>query len=169
MILFDTFELKKTSKTPLVSAAVYRPDVLSFLSVPESKLSAHPTSTSRFLPKLSRHSGKNKKNFSPYTSEGQLHATSSLYTSPNERRRLFYVFSSRRGDFAEMMDVRGEGRGACSPELTHSQPSRHAVPTASTGVFIVFFQYTGSGWGLTSYFYNSSSGSRRRGSGVRRQ
>ncbi len=52
---------------------------------------------------------------------------------------LFYVFARRRGDFAEMMGVRGEARGACSPELTSSQTSRHAVPTASTGVLSVFF------------------------------
>ena len=55
------------------------------------------------------------------------------------RLNVFYVFARRRGDFGEMMDVRCEDRGACSPELTSSQTSRHAVPTASTGVFIVFF------------------------------
>ena len=55
------------------------------------------------------------------------------------RWMLFYVFASRRGDFAEMMDVRREARGACSPELTSSQTSRHTVPTASAGVFPVFF------------------------------
>ena len=59
------------------------------------------------------------------------------------RWMLFYVFARRRGDFAEMMVVRGEGRGACSPELTSSQTSRHAVPTASTGVFSVFFNIAG--------------------------
>ena len=55
---------------------------------------------------------------------------------------FFNVFARRRGDFAEMMGVRGEGRGACSPELTSSQTSRHAVPTASTGVFSCFFQHS---------------------------
>ena len=44
-----------------------------------------------------------------------------------------------------MMGVRGEARGACSPELTSSQTSRHAVPTASTGVFSVFFNIAGGG------------------------
>ena len=58
---------------------------------------------------------------------------------------LFNVFARRRGDFAEMMGVRGEGRGACSPELTSSQTSRHAVPTTSTGVFSVFFNIAGGG------------------------
>ena len=42
-------------------AEVYRPDVLSFRPVPESELSAQPTSTSRFLPKLSPQSGKKHK------------------------------------------------------------------------------------------------------------
>ena len=44
-----------------------------------------------------------------------------------------------------MMGVRGEARGACSPELTSSQTSRHAVPTTSTGVFSVFFNMVGGG------------------------
>ena len=52
---------------------------------------------------------------------------------------FFMFFARRRGDFAEMMGVRGEGRGACSPELTHSQPSRHTVPPLRLVFFSVFF------------------------------
>ena len=43
--------LKKTSKTPLVMAEVYRPDVLSFRPVLKSELFAQPASTSRFSAK----------------------------------------------------------------------------------------------------------------------
>ena len=43
--------MKKTEKTPLAMAEVYRPDVLSFLSVSESELSAQPARTSRFCAK----------------------------------------------------------------------------------------------------------------------
>ena len=68
---------------------------------------------------------------------------------------LFYVFARRRGDFAEMMGVRGEARGACSPELTSSQTSRHAVPTASTGVFSVFFYILVQGQIVYSFLNNN--------------
>ena len=113
-------------------AEVYRPDVLSFRPVPESELSDSPQVHHGFLPKLSPHSGKNIKRLSAHGRIGTTHL-------------LFYVFARRRGDFAEMMGVRGEARGACSPELTSSQTSRHAVPTASTGVFSVFFNIAGGG------------------------
>ena len=64
-ILSDRVELKKTSKTPLVMAEVYRPDVLSFRPVPESVLkpllTPFPYQGNSNLPKLSSHSGKNIK------------------------------------------------------------------------------------------------------------
>ena len=56
------------------------------------------------------------------------------------RWMLFFVFSRRRGDFAEMMDVRCEDRGARSPELTSSQASRHEVPPLRL-VFLMFFSF----------------------------
>jgi len=62
--------LKKTYKTPLVMAEAYRPDVLSFLPVPESELSAQPASTSRFSANLSPHSGKNIKRLSAHGCSG---------------------------------------------------------------------------------------------------
>ena len=129
-ILSDRVELKKTSKTPLVMAEVYRPDVLSFRPVLKSELLHSPQVHHGFLQKLSPHSGKK-------------HKKTLLTAVLDPRILLFYVFARRRGDFAEMMGVRGEGRGACSPELTSSQTSRHAVPTASTGVFSVFFNIAG--------------------------
>jgi hypothetical protein len=55
------FELKKTSKTPLVMAEVYRPDVLSFRPVLKSELLHSPQVHHGFVPKLSPHSGKNIK------------------------------------------------------------------------------------------------------------
>ena len=65
-ILSDCVELKKTSKTPLVMAEVYRPDVLSFRPVPESVLkpllTPFPYQGNSNVPKLSPHSGKNIKN-----------------------------------------------------------------------------------------------------------
>ena len=73
-------------------------------------------------------------------SQRQKHKKGSAHGWIGSTHLLFYVFARRRGDFAEMMGVRGEVRGACSPELTSSQTSRHAVPTASTGVFSVFFK-----------------------------
>ena len=64
-ILSDRVELKKTSKTPLVMAEVYRPDVLSFRPVPESVLkpllTPFPYQGNSNVPKLSPHSGKNIK------------------------------------------------------------------------------------------------------------
>ena len=47
-ILFDRVSLKKTYKTPLVMAEVYRPAVLPFRPVPKSELLAQPAMTSRF-------------------------------------------------------------------------------------------------------------------------
>ena len=101
--------------------------MLSFRPVPKSELLHSPQVHHGFVPKLSPHSGKKHKKVSAHGCIGSTHL-------------LFYVFARRRGDFAEMMDMRGEGRGACSPELTSSQTSRHAVLTASAGVFSVFFK-----------------------------
>ena len=53
-----------------------------------------------------------------------------------------------------MMGVRGEGRGAGSPELTPSQTSRQEVPTASTGVFPVFFNILVQGLIVYSFLNN---------------
>ena len=53
-------------------------------------------------------------------------------------RWLFFVFSSRRGDFEEMMDVRCGDRGARSPELTSSQTSGTQCPPLRL-VFFLFF------------------------------
>ena len=51
---------------------------------------------------------------------------------------VFIVFASRRGDFEEMMDMRGE-----IGELAHQSPSftdiKARSATSSTGVFYVFF------------------------------
>ena len=143
--------------------------MLSFRPVPKSKLLHSPQVHHGFVPKLSPHSGKKHKKLSAhgwvapcspllegttlgvcYPLFGQTVLLPSFrrgwgrWSAPTfgcrPRRMLFYVFARRRGDFAEMMGVRGEGRGACSPELTSSQTSRHAVLTASAGVFSVFFK-----------------------------
>ena len=54
---------------------------------------------------------------------------------------VFIVFASRRGDFEEMMDVRG-----VIGELAHQSPSftdiKARSATSSTGVFYVFFYTT---------------------------
>ena len=121
-----------------------------------TKTFAQPVSTSRFLSKLSPHSGKNIKKVLltagclpvvPPSEGGDYAGCSNV----GPRILLFNVFARRRGDFAEMMGVRSEARGACSPELTSSQTSRHAVPTASTGVFSVFFKILLQGLIIYSY------------------
>ena len=124
-ILSDRVELKKTSKTPLVMAEVYRPDVLSFRPVLKSELLHSPQVHHGFLQKLSPHSGKK-------------HKKTLLTAVLDPRILLFYVFARRRGDFAEMMGVRGE-----LGELAHqsSHPHRHQG-TQCPPLRLVFFLFS---------------------------